>query len=80
MAATILCRYSLQRRVVNILNLNLKNIRRLQSTSSSNVIKSVLPDIDEPSCTIPEFVYTNFDKFPNKTAVVSKDNFHLINS
>ncbi|KAF2893813.1 hypothetical protein ILUMI_12363 [Ignelater luminosus] len=52
-------------RILNSAFLNKWAVRE----NSSNIIHSALPDIEIPNITIPEYVYKDFNKWPNKIAV-----------
>ncbi|KAF5301687.1 hypothetical protein FQR65_LT08774 [Abscondita terminalis] len=44
-------------------------VRPLSVANESGVLKSTLPDLNIPDVSIPEHVFQNFDKFPNKIAL-----------
>ncbi|KAK4887095.1 hypothetical protein RN001_003366 [Aquatica leii] len=51
------------------LNKNIKKINISFTCYSSNIIRSRFPDIVIPDVTLPEYIFSNFNKFPNKIAV-----------
>lgn len=43
------------------------------SRNNSNVVHSLLPNVDIPNVSVPDYLFQNFSKFPNKIAVVSSE-------
>ncbi|KAF2889027.1 hypothetical protein ILUMI_17146 [Ignelater luminosus] len=39
------------------------------SRKNSNIVHSLLPNVDIPNVSVPDYLFQNFSKFPNKIAV-----------
>jgi len=59
-------------KVENSAALSSDTVRNL-STREQNIVKSPYPDIVIPDVTLTDFVWEMVDKFPDKTALVSRD-------
>lgn len=55
------------RQKIIILERHLKNLSSVRHNST--IIKSPIPDVNIPNVTLPEFFFTDFLKYPHKTAV-----------